>query len=144
LNYTVPPLSDCDPQVEPFEYQVLIRQAEVQEKTTGGIFLAADTKDAQQFRADHARLVAVSPLAFNYERDMPSGTRVPQVGDEVFVPKFSGAEVIGKDGKSYKLVPDRDIKAVIERAANTPLYDEVMAKPMSEIVGDPLKGFKYA
>lgn len=117
MNYTVPPLSDCtEAGIEPFEFQCLVAFAVAEEKSKGGIILAADTRDANQFRADHARLVAISPAAFSYHA-WPDGVRKPQVGDEVFVPKFSGAEVIGKDGKSYKLVPDRDIKAIIERAA---------------------------
>jgi chaperonin GroES len=115
LTWKTPTFAECEPGIEPTEYQVLIAMAEFEGKTPGGIILTASTKEKEQWGATHARLLAVSPLAFTYAT-WPADARKPTPGDVVFVGKYPGDEVIGRDGKTYRLCSDREISGIIERA----------------------------
>lgn len=115
MNWTVPTLADCDHGFEPMEFKCVVIMAQKPEKTAGGIILAPEAQEREQFGSDHARLLAISPLAFTYE-NWPEGARKPQVGDVVFLGKYPGVEVIGRDGKTYRICNDREIAAVMERA----------------------------
>jgi co-chaperonin GroES (HSP10) len=115
MSFIVPALADCDPGIAPTEFQVLLIMGEKPEKTTGGVFLTDDAKDRENFRSARARLVAVSPHAFSYVADW-SDARKPRPGDEVVTGKYPGDEVTGRDGKTYRICTDRDVKAVVEGA----------------------------
>lgn len=116
-DWIVPALADCNPGILPVEFCVLVAMAEKPETTKGGIIMPSATKDREEWASDHARMVAVSPLSFNYA-DMPSG-RHPAVGDVVFVGKYAGDQITGKDGRKYKLVQDRAVLAIIEESGET-------------------------
>jgi chaperonin GroES len=116
MTWKTPALADCQPCIEPTEYQVLVAMAEFQEKTAGGVILTEATREKEGWGSAHARLLAVSPLAFTYVAKWPEGSRPPQVGDVVHTGKYPGEEVIGRDGKTYRLCSDREIKGIIERA----------------------------
>lgn len=115
MTWTVPKLEDCDVSIEPFEFTVLLAMAEFARKTPGGIVIPESTADREEWGADQARILAISPLAFSYA-EFPPGHRLPQVGDVVFVGKYPGDAVNGKDGRKYRLAHGREIKAVIEKA----------------------------
>lgn len=97
--------------ISPTEYNVLVKKHEVQKKI-GSIVLADDTIDRKQAMATKATIVAVSPLAFTYER-WPEGARQPQVGDTVYFTKAAGVDVEGVDGETYRLLKDKDIGAIL-------------------------------
>ena len=115
MSWKIPTLADCNPGIEPTEYRVLVALAEKEAVTTGGIIIPTELKDKEDWRANTARLVAVSPLAFGYEK-WPEGSRIPQVGDAVFVGRFPGEQIDGADGRTYRLCSDREVAAVLERA----------------------------
>ncbi|KCZ47769.1 hypothetical protein [Hyphomonas sp. CY54-11-8] len=104
--------------ISPTEYNVLVHRHEVETTTKGGIVLADTTLDRKQAMATKGTLIDVSPLAFTYER-WPEGTRKPQIGDTVVITKAAGVDVEGEDGKTYRLLKDKDIAAVILPAHNT-------------------------
>lgn len=120
MTWTTPTVAESDPGIEPTEYCCLVRMAEFEGKTPGGIILTATTSDREQWGATHARLLAVSPLAFGYAV-WPDDARKPQVGDVVFVGRYPGDEVVGRDGKTYRLISDREISGIIERADAQPM-----------------------
>ncbi len=97
--------------IQPTEYKVLIRPIEVEEKTKGGIILPGETKDKEQFAQQEGILVAVSPVAFNFEA-FPDGTK-PKPGDRVLYAKYAGFTRKGKDGVDYKVVNDKDVAAIL-------------------------------
>lgn len=99
--------------ISPTEYNVLVLKHEVETTTKGGIVLADTTLDRKQAMATKGTLVNVSPLAFTYE-NWPEGTRKPQIGDTVVITKAAGVDVEGEDGKTYRLLKDKDICAVVE------------------------------
>ena len=62
------------------------------------------------------RIVAMSPLAFNYEREWPADAR-PKVGDIVWFARYAGALIeCAFDGQAYRMVKDKDVAAIIERS----------------------------
>lgn len=108
----VPALSECDPGFEPFEFNVVIAPEEISEKTAGGIILIDQKRETDALATMRGRLVAVSPVAFDYA-EFPNDARLPQVGDEVIFAKYAGTLVDGRDGRTYRLCKDRDIAAVV-------------------------------
>lgn len=116
MTWKTPALADCDAGIEPTEYQVLVAMAEFEARTAGGIILTDATREKEGWGSAHARLLAVSPLAFSYSKEWPSEAAKPQVGDVVFTGKYPGEEVVGRDGKTYRLRSDREIAGIIERA----------------------------
>lgn len=107
---SIPSLSECKPGVKPSEFNVLVLPEVAEEKTKGGIILIDASKDAKEAAGQRGRLVAISPVAFDYA-SFPEGS-TPVVGDVVLFAKFAGTLVTGLDGRDYRLMKDRDVMAV--------------------------------
>lgn len=99
--------------IRPTEYNVLVLPKEVETKTQGGIFLPDETLEKESFGRMEGTLVAVSPLAFNYD-EWPSADDKPKPGDRVLFSKYNATEIRGKDGQKYWLMKDRSIAGVME------------------------------
>lgn len=96
--------------IYPTEFNVLVKQKEVAEKI-GSIFVPIDKMEKDKFAEMEGTLIAVSPLAFSYER-WPEEARKPAPGDKVIIAQYSGVRVKGKDGQEYLLTKDKDITAL--------------------------------
>lgn len=96
--------------LRPIEFKVLIELDEVGKKTDGGLFLPDTVREKEQMMQVKATLVAVGGNAFD---DM--NAPVPVVGDRIYVAKAAGYNVIGMDGKQYRLINDKDIAAIITK-----------------------------
>ncbi len=110
VRASIPSLSECNPGIRPSEFNVLVLPEVVEEKTAGGIILPGAAKDAKDAAGQRGRLVAISPVAFDYA-SFPEGSK-PVVGDVVLFAKFAGTLVTGLDGRDFRLMKDRDIMAV--------------------------------
>ena len=110
----VPALADCNPGIEPAEYNVVVVAATMPERV-GSIFLPDEAQERMGDAIQVGRLLVVSPLAYNYDT-WPEGTNPPSPGDVVWFAKFAGATFTGRDGKEYRLIKDKDVGAVVERA----------------------------
>lgn len=108
----IPQLTDCEPGLAPVEYNVLIAPEEVEEKTSGGIILIDKTKETDELAQCRGRLVAASPLAFNYD-NWPEGARKPAVDDVVWYGKYAGTLIEGRDKRMYRLLKDKDVGAIV-------------------------------
>ena len=98
--------------IRPMEYNVLVEPREVESQTKGGIYIPEDTREKEQYGQTEGVLVAMSPLAFNYD-SLPDGY-APKVGDRVVFSRHQGNEVRGQDGKTYWLLKDKSIAGVLE------------------------------
>lgn len=107
----IPPLSECNPGLFPVEYNVLICPEPIEEKI-GSIYRPSVTKDADEASQTRGRLVAVSPLAFNYDA-WPEDARKPAVGDVVWFGKYAGTLIEGADKREYRLCKDKDVGAIV-------------------------------
>ena len=88
--------------IKPLQDRVVIKKAEVEEKTMGGIILTAASKEQPQF----ATIVAGGPGT----KDEPMELKV---GDKVVFAKYSGTD-IKYDGEEFTIMRQSDILAVVE------------------------------
>lgn len=99
----------------PCEYNVVIRMDPTEERTAGGIILPTTKTERDELAADEGTLVAVSPLAFNYDH-WPEDARKPAVGDRVLFAIYEGR--LWKRGDvTYRLVKDKSVVAIIDPPA---------------------------
>lgn len=96
--------------ITPLEYNVLVRPKKVEEKTAGGLLKPQDYVEREQWGEREAVIVAMSPIAFNYEHEAPR----PKVGDLIVFPKAAGTAIEGADGETYRLIKDKDVLATME------------------------------
>jgi chaperonin GroES len=99
----------------PLEFFVIVELDPVEEKTAGGVFLPTTTQDKDELSAQKGTLIAVSPHAFSYADNWPEGS-IPQPGARVLFKKYNGY-THKCDGKSYRVLNDKDIIATIEPEA---------------------------
>ena len=98
--------------IQPQEYNVLVLPTAVETKTKGGIILADETIEKEQFGRMEGTLVAVSPLAFSFA-DWPDVSMQPQVGQKVLFSKYQATEITGRDGAKYWIMKDKSIAGVM-------------------------------
>jgi len=82
--------------IRPLGDRVVIKKAEMEEKTQGGLILTSAAKEKPQM----AEVVAVGPVEL-------------KVGDKVVFSKYGGAE-IKYQGEEYTIMHQNEILAVIE------------------------------
>lgn len=97
--------------LRPLGVAVLIEPHEPERKA-GKIVIPQNVSDRTVMLEDRARVLAVGPSAWH---DEPAPRAKP--GDLVLVAKFSGYMAKGADGKTYRIVNDRDIFAGLDEAA---------------------------
>jgi len=108
----IPELNECDPGLAPTEYNVLIAPEVIEDRTAGGIFLPEQAKETDQLAQTRGRIVAVSPLAFNFD-NWPDDARKPSVGDVVWYGRYAGTVIAGRDNREYRLCKDKDVGALV-------------------------------
>ena len=99
--------------IRPVEYNVLVLPQEVERKTKGGLLLADQTVEKEEFGRKEGIIVAASPMAFTFP-DWPADAPKPQVGNRVMFSKYQAETVQGRDGGTYWLLKDKAVLAVIE------------------------------
>ncbi len=93
--------------LRPLDDHVVVRPAEQEEKTEGGIVLPDTAKDKPQ----RGEVIAVGPGKL-----LPNGDRSPvslKVGDMVLFGKYSGTE-IKVEGEEYTVMRESEILAKFE------------------------------
>ena len=110
----VPEVAYCRPGIQPVEYNVVIAPARAPEKI-GSLMVPDEYRDNQALAMQVGRIVAMSPLAFDYAV-WPKGTQ-PTVWRIAWFARYAGKEFEGADGKTYRILKDKDIGAVIEEPA---------------------------
>ena len=99
--------------IKPVEYKVLILQDEVEDKSSGGIWLADTTRDRQTEAQDRGTIVEVGGMAFSDWRGIK-----PKVGDKVLYDRYAGSAIRFRDKENkmsvYRLCEDKKVGAVLE------------------------------
>ncbi|UCB56540.1 MAG: co-chaperone GroES [Candidatus Omnitrophota bacterium] len=94
--------------IQPLGDRVLLKVLEAESKTKGGIVLPDTAKEKPQ----EGEVVAVGK-----GKASEGGAIKPlevKVGDKVLFAKYSGTEVVTKEGDEYLIVKEEDILAVIK------------------------------
>ena len=115
-------MKKCD--LIPMEFNVVVELDPIEEKTQGGIILPSQKVDRDKLEAEEGTLVAVSPHAFTYA-DWSEEHRKPQVGDRVLIARFAGV-LRERDGRSLKIVKDKDIIAVVDQDPISTAIEELV------------------
>lgn len=110
--------------IHPVEYKILVLPDKIDDKSSGGLFLATSAVEKEQHAQERGVLVEIGSLAFGDWEDpgIPpdDDTSVPQEGDKIIYPKYSGIRVHGKDedefGKPviYRIMNDKDVVAIVD------------------------------
>lgn len=95
--------------LQPVDFKVLVLQDTVEEVSEGGIVIAREAVQKEQWKEVRATLIAVGGDAFNDWCDPR-----PKPGDRVVVREYSGYKITGKDGVEYQVCNDKDISLIIE------------------------------
>jgi len=92
--------------IKPIAETVLVLPDPVADKTASGIYVGTESDiERQQMAQTDGVIVAIATKA---EVDA-------KVGDRVIFAKFQGMVRKGIDGKTYRLVNDTDVKAILEK-----------------------------
>ena len=92
--------------LKPLFDRVVIKDAEMEETTKGGLILTSAAKEKPQY----AVVVAVGPGGVVDGKEV---TMQVEVGQKVVYSKYAGTE-IKIDGEEYKIVRQNDILAIVE------------------------------
>lgn len=92
--------------LKPLFDRVVIKDAEMEETTKGGLILTSSAKEKPQY----AFVVAVGPGGVVDGKDV---TMQVKVGQKVVYSKYAGTE-IKIDDEEYKIVRQSDILAIVE------------------------------
>jgi len=98
--------------LKPVEFGVLIQVDEVEDRSSGGLFLPETVLEREQLSHDRGTLISKSDMAF----EDWNGT-IPEVGEKVIFKKYAGTVIQHKEDRvivgKYRLCKDKDIVAVI-------------------------------
>lgn len=112
----LPKVSETDPGMKPLEFNVLVLPRVIQRQRASGIFVPENAAQREEEGGDEGLLVAISPLAFN-EQDFPNPDAIPKVGDHAMFARYAGKSFVGKDGRVYRVMKDKEILGVRTEAA---------------------------
>lgn len=98
--------------IHPIEYRVLVLPDDAERVTAGGIVIPDAVSDRYQMAEIKVTVVECAPLAF---QDMQANITP---GDRVIISKYAGILTEGNDGKSYRLVNDKDVLAKLDLVDN--------------------------
>ena len=92
--------------LKPLFDRVVIKDAEMEETTKGGLILTSSAKEKPQY----ANVIAVGPGGVVDGKEV---TMQVKAGQKVVYSKYAGTE-IKIDGEEYKIVRQSDILAIVE------------------------------
>lgn len=97
----------------PCGHRVLVYVFPAERKTEGGIVIPEDVAKREDMKQVRAFIVNIGTTAW---LDTPGGRSREGAwavqGDIVYISKFAGFKILGKDGVEYRLINDLDITAI--------------------------------
>ena len=88
--------------IKPLQDRVVVKMAEAEETTAGGIILTGSAKEKPEF----AEVIEVGPGTADVKMEVKKG-------DKILISKYSGTNV-KLDGEEYIIVKMEDILAVVD------------------------------
>ena len=96
----------------PSGYRILCALPEVEEKTSGGLFKADETKRFEELTTPVLFVLKMGPDAFKDDRKFPSGPWCKE-GDFILTRPHAGSRV-KIHGREFRLINDDSVEAVVE------------------------------
>ena len=108
--------------INPCGWRVLIKPQEVKDTSKGGIIIATEvSKEREQMGNTTGVVISMGKQCY---ADEPAPWC--KVGDKVIFAKYAGLLYLGKDGKQYRMVNDKDITGTLD--ADVDLVDPYLAR----------------
>ena len=104
-------------------WKVLVQPHQVKMKTKGGLYLASQSKDNEEYMTAHGRILALGDLAYK-DRDTGQSwrmTTVPKEGDRVTYGKYAGQKVT-INGVRLLLLNDDEITSILPEEVDDTSY----------------------
>lgn len=97
------------------EYKCLVLPDPVEEMTAGGLIAKPQTvMEKEKWSTSKATFIAASAAAFQDFRRGDVVSYIPQPGDRVYISIAAGIIHEGPDGRSYRIIRDKDVVAQID------------------------------
>ncbi len=98
--------------INPTGHIVLVLPEEVEVKSKAGIILTTASQTQRESMAQtEATVIALGNTAY-----VDQAAPWCKVGDRVLFAKYAGTMCQGLDGKTYRLINDLDVKAILDQA----------------------------
>lgn len=89
----------------PIGDNVLVLMDQCADQTTGAIFLPPEKIEQMNHASESGVIVALGDAAFRFYGDGSKWDDIkPTPGDRVFTEKYAGRELMGQDGKTYRMM----------------------------------------
>lgn len=107
--------------VRPIGTSVLVLMDLVSQQTTGGIHLPPEKIEQMDMASETGVIVALGEAAFRYYGDGTKWTgAAPVPGDRVFVERYAGRQVMGRDQRQYRLMEYTCVAGIEEASSDQP------------------------
>ena len=94
---------------------ILVLMDKCSPTSKGGISLPEDMIEKMSMASESGVIVATSPGAFLLNEDMtPWSGEKPKAGDRVYIEKYAGKQVKGRDGETYRIMDYSCVGATYE------------------------------
>lgn len=97
----------------PIGDRVLVRP-DIAAAKVGELHIPDDIRDRAQLSGSTGVIIELGDDAFawNFDRSRPWSGYKPQAGDRIYFDRYSGKEILGDDGQTYRLMDDKCIGGV--------------------------------
>lgn len=96
--------------INPVGNRILVLPIEVQQTSASGIILATDSlKEREQMANTTGVVVAMGDECYDDEAKPWCA-----VGDKIIFAKYAGLLYLGRDGKSYRMINDKDVTGYLD------------------------------
>jgi chaperonin GroES len=96
--------------INPVGERILLLPIEVQNKTASGIIVATEETSAREQMANTSGVVVA--MGDECYEDYPKPWCA--VGDKIVFAKYAGLMYLGKDGKQYRMINDKDVTGLLD------------------------------
>lgn len=111
--------------IHPVGWRILVLPREIEEKTQSGIIINTETnKEREQMANTTGVVIEMGEQCFD---DM--GQKWCEVGDKIIFAKYAGLLYLGKDGKKYRVINDKDVTGTLD--ADVDLVDPYLVTKKS-------------
>ena len=112
IQYTDETPHEASQLPEPSGYRLLIALPEVDKKTSGGIYLPDERRDAEHVASIVGFVLKSGPEAYADKKKFPSGSWCSE-GDWIVMKAYSGTRLL-IHGKEFRIINDDSVEAVID------------------------------